>query len=276
VRDTAREPNMTSTGDQASRWEMPYTVHDVAATMLSGGLSLLVVGDANPFTTHASDLGCAMAAVDDVEHLDDLVDHPFDQIVAVGILDGSVDPAGLLRRVTRHLVPSGRLVVTFRSAAARTDAWSDFEQLLGIVGLSVIDVVDIHRPLSTDMSEWVVLAGHQQTDCTPNLARRLLRDAVELARAREELAAVRESLDDALRLEREVEWLRQIVDTFEERIEAAERNFREAEQAHDNALALAMAAQAETAAIRRRAGYVVIERFARIGRRVRGAVLRRS
>lgn len=336
--------------------ETPYTAVEIATAMLRGGSSVLQVGSQPGLESHADLLGCRMVALvadpescdvlrtagheahlvdlDDPELLDPLDGRLFDHIVALHVLDVAADPAGLLRRLTKHMAPDGHLVLSLRNATYVDDALSSLrgrlphpathgrpthlfdrssiEVLLGSAGLSAIDVVELHRRADLDTAaggaippdvlreltqtastvrEWIVAAATSPRELPSTLTRRLLGDALERAcaldassaltrsydermraledehrneveRLHTELATLHEELDDALRLEREVEWQRELIATIGVRLEACEQRLPKVEQDYANAMALVAATQHELTATRRRVGFVLMDRIA--------------
>lgn len=275
--------------------------------------------------------------LDDPEALGLLGLRLFDQIAVSSAVDMMSDPVGLLRRLSKHLTAEGRLVVGVRNSAHvnsalavllgrslsptsgdRTDRpvhlydWAGVERLLGGAGLSVNDVIEVHRRPSLEVmrddglpaealatlvrhgstvSEWVISAGLIPHDGPRTLTRRLLQDAVEqaevindasvYARSLEErlkaleassrmevdllaaeVVALHKALDDAVRLEREVEWQRNLIGLMGARLDAAERRMPEVESAYASAMAHAAATQSELAVTRQRVGFVLMDRIA--------------
>lgn len=340
----------------------PYGVIDIAGALLDGGRPVLQVGTTRGFHRLAEDVGCAVTAlVSDAESFDDLrssgheahlVDlddaamlellgsRQFEQVVALNLLEESVDPGGMLRALTKHLTPSGQIIVRAQNAAhvdvalmtlLGRAAWSSelrrpghlydrstVEMLLSGAGLSIVELVEVHRLPSSrlfdelrrladveleslselvrgasSVAEWVIVTSlSPDADRHASSIRRLLDDSIararvideasaysrslearlssaeaeladERSRHRTDVDALQAELDDALRLEREVVWQRELVAEIGVRLETTERRLAEVEETYANAMELVAITQAELDGTRRRLGFVVMDRLAR-------------
>ncbi len=168
--------------------------------------------------------------------------------------------------------------------------WAGVERLVGGAGFAIAEVVEVHRDAhlaadgvdvspdvveallrqSSSVHEWVVVATLVPHERKTTPMRRWLGDALARAAVIDEatdyarglertvatleaqVADLRDRLDDALLLKREVEWQAKLITEVTARAERSEQRAPELEQAYENAMALATSREVEIVAIRRR------------------------
>lgn len=154
--------------------------------------------------------------------------------------------------------------------------------------------------MASTVFEWVVVAAPSPRERTQWLTRRLLGESIERARLlaqsdshaqlrdeqvkalesghqreidrlRTQMSSLSDALDDALRLEKEVDWQRKFISAIGTRNKASEIHLENIEKDHAHAVARATQFQDELAATRRRVGFIVMDRIAQ--RVVRSRIL---
>jgi len=174
--------------------------------------------------------------------------------------------------------------------------WAGVERLVGGAGFAIAEVVEVHRDAhlaadgvdvspdvveallrqSSSVHEWVVVATLVPHERKTTPMRRWLGDALARAAVIDEatdyarglertvatleaqVADLRDRLDDALLLKREVEWQERLIAEVTGRAEQSEQWALEVQQAYENVRALAEATEAELAATRRRLLFQVL------------------